>query len=332
MDYAGRFGIHFTPSVKTTHRADSQMGCCWEGIPISGITGGQFSGQSQARAYGSTSFGTVITDPLDFGALPNYGGPFAIAHITSVWFKTSQPGLSLISTDVPKDNYIYTFNRNDGFGFPGYSMTTIQRTANGTVASDDTVSCSMFDNDSNGTVPYGVQSLKTVNDGQWHLVTGLYYSVGTSLADKQGCGRQYITIDGDLGFVGGTDDGGNPGSHPFGASFSQCLLGSPQDATRAATTPVYHFMGSDDDGFSSQFYGMISDHRIYDLRQLASGASSGDVVAYFLALSQHMYAPETRWELYRAPVRQAFPLPPAAPGPSPKRVYVSQAINRAGSF
>jgi hypothetical protein len=177
-----------------------------------------------------------------------------------------------------------------------------------------TLAASVFDNDEFGAVPYGVQSLQAINDDRWHLITGLYMPIGFSAGGVYGNAWQIVTVDGQVGFIGGLDTGVVP-SLPFGISTAQCNMGSPNDATRAAATPVRQIVGADDDGVSSEWRGWIADHRLYSYDWMVPKANNLDIISFALQQVAHMYHPESRWDLYRAsPARRGFFLTgPAGP-------------------
>jgi hypothetical protein len=320
MEY-GKFGLHFYPSANTNMAPDPIMGTCWTGVPnpmasasaasIAGIG----SGQVHYRLYAAGVAGQI--DPVDFG---NYSGVFNFgqSHMTSAWFRTDALGTSYTTSDNPPDQYIYTFDRGDNVDFPGYSLATITQIPNLNPTPVAAACATIFDNGVNSD-KFGVSSLRIVNDGQWHLVVGIYVP---NAINGAGGGQQWILVDGDIGFVGGVDTGAS-GTQPFGRSGQQNSLGSPQDSSHAVVVPpdgkVYHIVGSDDDGVNSAFQGSIADHRVYVYPEPPSIATNAtDQVQFWMSLAAHMYAPETRWELYQAaPAKQTYFLPlPPPPAPS----------------
>ena len=312
MDY-GPYGLHMTPSVNTVHLPDPMMGTCWWGNYKPASIAGQQSWMSHSRKYNNGV--AVGRDPVDFGALPQ-ATSLAQAYMATAWIKTGAPATTY-QGGSPIDSYVYSFDRADGFGFPGHALTTIMRIPNGG-ASTPAAAASMFDNDSAGAVPFGVQSLQVVNDDQWHLVTGLYIPIGFTAGSAYGTGLQYVTVDGEVGFIGGNDDQATNVAQPFGFSASQVNMGSPNDAGHAANPAPRQYFGSDDDGFSSPFIGYIGDHRLYTYDGLVNKNNYQDVVSLFLQQSRAMYAPETRWDLYRAsPNKRTHLLTATSPPPPP---------------
>lgn len=317
MDY-GPYGLHMVPSANTSRVPDPMMGMCWYGTRVAQTSPG--SGQAKLRRYKTPS----AVDPVDFGNLPSTGAvTTGVSHMASAWFKV-EPGLvgtQLQSTDVPKDMYIYAFDRNDGVDYPGHALTVIMRQPNdGTSVATD-LCVSMFDNAVNND-PYGVQHIQIVNDGQWHLVTAVY--VPPFAGNSQNSAQQWIYLDGDQGFIGGLDNAG-VGAQPFGYSRAQTCLGSAQDAAHAGTNvnggtlwpagAAYQVVGADDDGVSSPFLGLIADHRLYAFPTPPSVAGSTvDLVDVWRQMAKAMYHPDTRWELYQAaPSRRSYFLPVSTP-------------------
>lgn len=308
MDY-GPYAMHMTPSANTLHVGDAQMGTCWFGKANPTGISGVFSGQAQARPY---SWGQVLVDPVDFGALPNTTA-FATPYMSTAWIKMPYPATDFVAGDTPWDTYIYSFDRNDGVDFPGHTLGVIRQIANtGSDTNTVTAACAtMYDNNV-GNDPFGVQSLQIVNDGYWHLICGIYLPPTVSAALS---GVQYILVDGQVGFIGGKDS--SPNNQPFGMSNNQTNMGSPQDATHVAANPVYQVIGADDDGVGSPFLGWIGDHRLYNYSTLRSTASCLDILSVAFSQAAAMYAPETRWELYRKNPQgsSSFPGPAASAQP-----------------
>ena len=291
MDY-GPFGMHMTPSVNTLSVGDPMMGACWYGDPVPAGTTGAQSWRALSRPY---SWGTTLVDPVDFGALPNGGGVFAQPYMSTAWINTSASALTYTTADGPPDTYIYSFDRNDAFNFPGHTLGVIMQVPNGTASGNfkAAAAATIFDNsDSNN--PFGAQSLQIVNDGQWHLICGIYIP---NISSNFNNGFQYILVDGQVGNISGLDNNA-AGAQPFGFSQLQSNLGSPQDATHAAVSPVLQIIGADDNGVGSPFLGMIADHRFYGYSWLKY-TDPLDIVSIALQQASSMYAPETRWELYR---------------------------------
>ncbi|HSZ58556.1 MAG TPA: hypothetical protein VK797_23010 [Tepidisphaeraceae bacterium] len=308
MDY-GPYGLHMTPSVNTLHAGDPQMGTCWFGIPNPAGMAGIFSGQSQSRPYAYQSATSV--DPVDFGGIPDTV-VLGQAYMATAWIRTSDSALTFTAGDTPHDTYIYSFDRNDNSGYPGHTMGVIMQIYDGSGVNTANAAATMFDNNEGGAIPFGVQSCQVVNDGQWHLICGLYMPFSTSGSGGYNNSWQVILVDGQLGPVSGNDVQGGGQLQPFGISKSQANVGSPQNAGKAAINAVYQFIGSDDDGVSSPFLGLISDHRLYGFSGSVGYpgqpglADPLAIMSQGLALAQHMYAPETRWELYRTRPNRSF--------------------------
>jgi hypothetical protein len=296
MDH-GPYGMHMTPSVNTLHAPDPMMGTCWLGsVTPAGVTG-LSSWQSHSRPYAAALPEGPI-DPVDFGALPN-ATTLATAYMSTGWFRTSEDARRY-RNGAPLDVYIYTFDRNDSFGFPGHNLGLIMRIPNGGVATADAAG-TMYDNDAAAAVPFGVQTLRVVNDDKWHLLCGIYVPIGFTGGSAYGTGLQYVVIDGNVEFIGGNDNQASNVAQPFGFSASQVNMGSPQDAGHAAGSAVRQFIGCDDDGVSSPFVGYIGDHRLYSYDWMVAKTNYLAVVQFALQQAKAMYAPETRWELYRRP-------------------------------
>lgn len=294
MDY-GPVGLHMVPSANTLHVGEASMGSSWLGsVAPAGISGLR-SWQSHSRPYANGA--TNLVDPVDFGALPQ-ATVFATAYMSTAWVKIDEDARRF-RNGAPLDAYIYTFDRNDAFGFPGHTLGAIMRIPNGG-ASTALASATVFDNDDAGSVPFGVQSLQIINDGYWHLICGLYIPIGFTGGSAYGTGQQYVFVDGEIENISGNDVQVPATAQPFGFSKSQVNMGSPQSGAHAASTAVTQFIGSDDDGVSSSWVGYLGDHRLYSYDFFLSGTGKGlDIVEFARSQARSMYHPETRWELYQ---------------------------------
>jgi hypothetical protein len=152
--------------------------------------------------------------------------------------------------------YMLTFDANDAASYPGYGFGVAATLANnGSIVAE-------FDVDGH-EAQASMFGKTTINDGKWHLIVATY-TPATSTQRPTSTGRIYID-----GVLDST-------------SKTMAELESPTVETHLLN-PVAEYIGTDDDGHSSAFQGLMCDLRFY------SGAISASQIAA-------MYAPATRWQ------------------------------------
>jgi hypothetical protein len=232
-----------------------------------------------------SNFAVPYNTYLDFAYPNDTAQPFTI----SCWINTSIPSTSLSTANNPPNMYAWTFDANDGASYPGYGFGAAATLANnGPIVGEWDV-----DGHNAQATMFGQ---KVINDGNWHLLTATY-SPNLSTPYPKSTGQVYV--DGVLDTT----------------SNAMALLESPTVA-KNLLNPFSGYIGTDDDGKSSPWQGMLCDLRFY------GGVLSASQIAT-------MYAPATRWDLYTAGTSsvaganqgaggtlQAYVSPGAAPLPS----------------
>lgn len=232
------------------------------------VMGPVFQGDGAARNYKVTPFSSL----LDFGWNQHSRPPKAFS--ISAWVQSSTPGSSYNSPNGPPNAYILTTDY-PADGYPGYGISLTQMNGQWGIPSSPGNNGASIGLDMNRIATNSwVFGAKPVNDGNWHLVVGVWNTPGTVVNGNTTTLDVYVD--------GALDTQLTPHGVTFGGGggVDSCDVESPYDAG----APVC-YIGTDDDGSSSPFRGNFTDLRVY------SGALPASVVSA-------MYAAATRYDLY----------------------------------
>jgi PKD repeat protein len=180
----------------------------------------------------------------------------------SVWVKVTISSSALSTNDNPKNMYVVTFDASTiAWAWPGYGLGAAATLAdNGPITTELDVDGHQAQETMFGN--------KVINDGQWHLIV-VTYTPAASTATPASTGQIYI-------------DGVLDSTRTAMAEMESPTIVPPGQLV----SPFAMYIGSDDDGQSNPWQGMFCDLRFYN-------------VALSPAAIAAMYAPATRWDLYR---------------------------------
>ncbi len=180
----------------------------------------------------------------------------------SAWVKVTISSSALSPNDNPKNMYVVAFDANTiAWAWPGYGLGAAATLAdNGPITTELDVDGHQAQETMFGN--------KVINDGQWHLIVATY-TPAASTATPASTAQIYI-------------DGVLDSTRTAMAELESPTVVPPNQLAN----PFAMYIGSDDDGQSNPWQGMFCDLRFYNV-----ALSPAEIAA--------MYAPSTRWDLYR---------------------------------